>query len=787
MESHKFATSSLPPQFSGKDFGHWKVRMRAYLQALGEEVWLSVVTGWKEPLTTTGTDDTAVTSLTPREKWTPEQKLLANYNNKALNAIFMALNASEFRRVQGCEEAKDAWNRLICTHEGDETVKESKLELLTSQFENLRMDNSETFDDFFIRLQDIINCSAAIGQAYTDTQVVRKILRALPPRFRSRKDAITESNVIKNMSIETLAGKLRTCEMEQALEEPLKNKSVAFKATSSKEPSTGPSDDEEQDVDDNYAFLSRSFQKILKYQQNRDPRKRFPDSSNAPRSRGFERFSVDGRRARVDRKDVQCYKCRDYGHFANECDKKVDRKPGDNSKANLTVTWDDSDEDDDGNLSNVVSNYVVFSASLDEHPGGIVSSSADINVSDSGVHATTSELCDMYKFSMQQVKLLEKTNTVLQDQVESLGQDICTLTGDSNMLKEEFVKEKEDFQVRIVTLEKLNNDLETRYRSLVLEHEKVKAELFAANKQLVGFGKASANLNSLLGIGKSHSDKSGLGYDTSVPLATASTSRTTFVRPTSVALPAPVQVSSVVSPPKVTHVKHVPKKNFRHKGFKCLTCGRMGHTSAFCWNNLYPAHHPSFAGNSYWNKSSTFSMQAPYMWNGYAPWGLPRTSPYGNRPQATPMPTPPPHFWDRSMDASRKMVSHMARLVEPLPSSWYLDSGCSRHMTGDKTLIDNLTLGYGGKVRFGNGKMLPVEGKGNFSEVESLNSHELLFVKGLKSNLLSISQLCDAKFKVVFEDNRCDVFDSNHILVLSGSRSSDNCFIVTTPLPHSYV
>ena len=83
-------------------------------------------------------------------------------------------------------------------------------------------------------------------------------------------------------------------------------------------------------------------------------------------------------------------------------------------------------------------------------------------------------------------------------------------------------------------------------------------------------------------------------------------------------------------------------------------------------------------------------------------------------------------------------------------SKWYLDSGCSRHMTGDKEQFNKLDAKDGGHVTFGDnvkGKIIGIREIGN---PQSLSIHHVLFVDGLKHNLLSISQLCDMGNKVTF-------------------------------------
>ncbi|KAL5813791.1 hypothetical protein ACOSQ4_024432 [Xanthoceras sorbifolium] len=154
--------------------------MRAYLKSIDEHVWTSIEEGYT-PLTTTSEDGRR--TLKPKSTWTPTYYSLATWNSKGLNAIFCGVDDSQYRHIQKCESAKEAWEILQITHEGTTTVKRSKLQMLTSQFESLRMEENETFAEFEAKLTDITNKSYMLGEVYSSSKIVRKILRSLPERF----------------------------------------------------------------------------------------------------------------------------------------------------------------------------------------------------------------------------------------------------------------------------------------------------------------------------------------------------------------------------------------------------------------------------------------------------------------------------------------------------------------------------------------------------------------------------------------------------------------------------
>ena len=109
---------------------------------------------------------------------------------------------------------------------------------------------------------------------------------------------------------------------------------------------------------------------------------------------------------------------------------------------------------------------------------------------------------------------------------------------------------------------------------------------------------------------------------------------------------------------------------------------------------------------------------------------------------------------------------------------WYLDSGCSRHMTGDKSLFKSLKENVGDYVTFGDGSHAQVLGKVTV-EIPGLPLlKDVLYIKGLKANLLSVPQICDEDFLVQFSKKGCIIIDEEGIQVLEGNRTTDNCYEV---------
>ena len=182
---HKHSLVILP-HFDGNNYAYWKVRMKAFLKSIDERVWNSVEYGWEKP-------------TTPVNKWQISQKEAAAFNSKTMNTIFNTVSMVEFKRISNVEVAHTTWNILQIVHEGTKAVKINKLQQLTSKFESIKMSNDESFDEFYAKLNDIVNTAYNLGEIYDQPKIVRKILRSLTEDFRPKVTAITESKDVDSI------------------------------------------------------------------------------------------------------------------------------------------------------------------------------------------------------------------------------------------------------------------------------------------------------------------------------------------------------------------------------------------------------------------------------------------------------------------------------------------------------------------------------------------------------------------------------------------------------------
>src|SRR3954469_4423326 len=169
-------------------------------------------------------DGTSVLILETQGSKSEEE--LALGNSKALSALFNGIDKNIFRLVQHCELAKEAWDILKTAHEGTSKVKMSRLQILTTKFENLKMKEDETIYEFHMNVREISNNSPALGEKMTEEKLVRKILISLPNRFDMKVTAIEEAQDISNMKLDKLIGSLQTFKMSICESVEKKNKSI---------------------------------------------------------------------------------------------------------------------------------------------------------------------------------------------------------------------------------------------------------------------------------------------------------------------------------------------------------------------------------------------------------------------------------------------------------------------------------------------------------------------------------------------------------------------------------
>nr|GEY45220.1 Gag-Pol polyprotein [Tanacetum cinerariifolium] len=101
-----------------------------------------------------------------------------------------------------------------------------------------------------------------------------------------------------------------------------------------------------------------------------------------------------------------------------------------------------------------------------------------------------------------------------------------------------------------------------------------------------------------------------------------------------------------------------------------------------------------------------------------------------------------------------------------------VDSGCSKHMTGNLKLLINFVEKFSRTVKFGNDQIAPILGYGDLVQ-GAVTIKRVYYVEGLNHNLFSVGQFCDADLEVAFRKSTCFIRDLRGNDLLTGSRGTD--------------
>ena len=312
-------STARPPLFNGSNYAYWACRMKIYLQSIGLETWNITQTEYSEPTTNFAT-------------WTAEQKTVAQHNSKAMNILFCSLDRNEFNRVSVCKSAFEIWKTLQVTHEGTNKVKQTKISILTHQFQLFKMNPNESISDMYSRFQDIVHSLIALGKTFSEEDQVRKILNSLTPEWDQKTLAIEEANDISTLRIEELIGNLMSFEAQrQGRRESIvvEKKSIAFNALTD-------GSDSNSDGDEEIAYMTRHFRKFLKYRKTNNFKR------TNYKNPGFQNEAPS---------NVKCYNCDEPGHYKRDCPHPDKQNPPPSNEVSkkrkkaYTATLDDSDSD----------------------------------------------------------------------------------------------------------------------------------------------------------------------------------------------------------------------------------------------------------------------------------------------------------------------------------------------------------------------------------------------------------------------------------------------------------
>ncbi|XP_070023136.1 uncharacterized protein [Nicotiana sylvestris] len=192
-------------------------------------------------------------------------KKVVEKNFRAKKILVCEIGPEEYNRISTCDTVKEIWEAFQTAHEGTIQVKQSKIDMLTTEYELFKIRDNESIQDMHTRFTSIINELHSLGKTIPKNKL--------------------------ELTIEEFIGNLKTYELRRKIDserrELKKEKNLVLKADNN--------DSSEEDSD--MAYLTKRFQKMVR--RNGEKLKR--DGSNRPKNCDL------------------CYKCGKPRHFMKDC------------------------------------------------------------------------------------------------------------------------------------------------------------------------------------------------------------------------------------------------------------------------------------------------------------------------------------------------------------------------------------------------------------------------------------------------------------------------------------
>ncbi|KAJ9539161.1 hypothetical protein OSB04_031894 [Centaurea solstitialis] len=730
-----FESGSLakPPKFNVDNFSLWKSRMELFLSGSDPQIPYFLEHGSYVPTSIIPFVATTTTSpAVPKRTFiklvsnlTEEDKRLVNVDTKARSLIAMSLPNEVFHSISKLKIAKEIWDTLCIQYEGVDALFESRNIHLIRQYEKFIASKGETLAQTHQRFNCLLIDLKTYDVVYSNSQVITKFMEALPEYWENYTMCPKMSKDIKTITLSELYGMTLNHEQTKSLKTNLiRDTKDAAKGTSLALVSDAPQPSQSisRNLAEKETIGKGHFATECRYKKNQFTETSTPASNDGK----YQKLKAKYRKLKFERK----------------------------GKGLITEgkSWDESsdessDEEDTSELEDIPE---------EEVPATPASTSA-LSLAQVTTPSPSDTMTAMDALTIDLYNALNGKSSA-----EKVNFDLRT------ELKEchEKLKELAVFEANYKDQVHANQVLCIEREQAIAEREKVLAELNSEKVAVKSWADASEKSSS------------------SISKDEASTS---------------------VQPPKNSkgknHPNHPPKpKKQNHKTPKVLGGGPSGSGSKKSVQSPTPRIKIDLKtkpqektpippqtrdigilgpGPAHLNKCPHATKAEKAVKVKKCPKA--NKSAKGKKPLiAETVIISDPTNTETSIKTDDVASTSTVLVVYEDPKSsviykkgiWYLDSGCSKHMTGNKHVLVDYKEEAGPSVKFGGEGRDITKGYGTLTNGKT-TFRMVFYVEGLTHNLLSISQLCDKDHKVSFSKKSCKVKNRHKKIILRGQRSHD--------------
>ncbi|XP_073138522.1 uncharacterized protein [Henckelia pumila] len=714
--------------FSKEDYDDCKIRMQAHNSSRDDDMWYVITDGpmkilkFNTAVSISGDEPQMVEN--PRVEWNNEDKKKENLDNMAKDILYKMLDKKMFSKIKTCSTAKEIYEKLTQLCKENDQTKENKLTVAIQMFDNAKMKSGETMAEFDEIFSNIICELIVVRKIYTNREISLKVMRALPREWDVKTIAMRESKDLNKLELHDLFADLKAYELELGIrteEEPsVSNPTKALTSTVSPQPTEEASAKKtaEQMSGEAMSLFIKRFGKFM----------HFTKSKNEERKQNYEKKKgKEGRRTFRKKKEQRVL-------VANE------------GKSQWAETDSDSSDTDSSSKESEEEQVQCLMANSQHEED-------DTEVFDFNSSDFTQE--ELIQALNEMVTEYKKLSTSFE---EAKTKKACLIdkSRESSCLQQ---KELDSLRTKLNLLAAENDDMKLVFQATLYENQKLL-------KTINSWNNASTSLDKIHENQKQAGGRTGLGYgsnECTLPKKNTQSYSSgndlnviRFVRSSTIYEHAKPKIYDEQSSRYESKGKHkglgyvepkIPRKGETWNKTR-LNEKRIGNQSKFKQSRLDDKDQ-KFKQYTIRSRSHTSTRRTPR----------------------------PTHFIDAHTGKTVRVIQVLSvKSVEknsPMENTtWYLDSGCSRHMTGNKDLLSEIIQYKGPKIIFGDNSKGRTVGKGKITHCNII-INDVLFVDNLCYNLINISQLCDNGYTVEFHKHTCMIKSSNDDIMLTGLREQN--------------